>query len=123
MWCPSCGDEFREGYTRCNDCEVALVAERPAVLSPRRRARFGEDEEVEYDLSSWPTGRRQNLDAWIVADNIPAVWESETLLVAGRARAHEIDDLIHFLESEAEAGAEPPEPSVPPPPEPNAVDP
>jgi hypothetical protein len=115
MWCPSCGSEFREGYTRCDECDLWLVAERPAVLSPRRRARWGEDEEVEYDLSAWPPGRRQNLDAWIFADNIPAAWETETLLVAARSRAHEIDDLIAFLESsDATPVPDDPPPSSPP---------
>jgi hypothetical protein len=27
MFCPVCESEFREGFTRCNDCDVALVEE------------------------------------------------------------------------------------------------
>src|SRR2546423_11487237 len=27
MWCPSCGDEFREGVTRCPDCGLELVSD------------------------------------------------------------------------------------------------
>jgi hypothetical protein len=30
MWCPSCGAEYRPGFTRCSDCDVALVDELPA---------------------------------------------------------------------------------------------
>jgi Putative prokaryotic signal transducing protein len=26
MICPSCGDEYREGFTECAECHVALVA-------------------------------------------------------------------------------------------------
>ncbi|HEY7111393.1 MAG TPA: DUF2007 domain-containing protein [Thermoanaerobaculia bacterium] len=30
MFCPKCGDEYRAGFTRCADCDVALV-EKPPV--------------------------------------------------------------------------------------------
>ena len=30
MYCPECGAEFKEGITRCYDCEVELVAEPPS---------------------------------------------------------------------------------------------
>jgi membrane protease YdiL (CAAX protease family) len=36
MFCPECGDEFREGFDRCPDCHVALVGSRPST--PRRSA-------------------------------------------------------------------------------------
>ncbi len=29
MFCPQCGAEYRSGFDRCADCEVALVAEPP----------------------------------------------------------------------------------------------
>ena len=29
MFCPECAAEYREGYTECSDCGVALVAESP----------------------------------------------------------------------------------------------
>ncbi|MBI4917297.1 MAG: DUF2007 domain-containing protein [Acidobacteria bacterium] len=28
-YCPSCGVEYREGFTRCSDCDVELVAALP----------------------------------------------------------------------------------------------
>lgn len=34
MFCPNCGDEFRAGFTRCNDCDVDLVANPPAQQVP-----------------------------------------------------------------------------------------
>jgi hypothetical protein len=29
MWCPSCGAEYRQGFTHCPDCDVDLVEEEP----------------------------------------------------------------------------------------------
>lgn len=29
MFCPKCRTEYREGFTKCSDCGVDLVAERP----------------------------------------------------------------------------------------------
>jgi hypothetical protein len=34
MFCPSCRDEFREGYTTCADCGVALVDTLPPEGEP-----------------------------------------------------------------------------------------
>jgi hypothetical protein len=33
-FCPSCGVEYREGFTRCSECDVALVAEPPPAPPP-----------------------------------------------------------------------------------------
>lgn len=30
MWCPQCGVEFREGFTICSDCDIALGTDPPA---------------------------------------------------------------------------------------------
>jgi hypothetical protein len=118
MWCPRCGDEFREGFTRCADCDTGLVAERPARRA-RRLPPWSGTQRVEYDLSAWPAGRRESLASWIYADNIPATWETETLLVVARPRANEIDDLIALLDAER-AEPTPGPPTLPDSPRPGA---
>jgi hypothetical protein len=34
MFCPDCGVEYREGFTRCADCNVDLVEEPPPIPEP-----------------------------------------------------------------------------------------
>ena len=34
-WCPKCGAEYRERFSRCSDCDVELVDERPTADRPR----------------------------------------------------------------------------------------
>lgn len=40
MHCPSCGGEFREGFSECSDCKVSLVAAAPRDLPAKRIAMF-----------------------------------------------------------------------------------
>lgn len=49
MNCPKCGAEYRPGFTKCADCDVDLVPERPgaalaAFLSGRRSPAAGDDD-------------------------------------------------------------------------------
>jgi hypothetical protein len=34
MYCPQCGVEYREGFTECSDCHVALAAGAPPAEAP-----------------------------------------------------------------------------------------
>jgi hypothetical protein len=37
MYCPECGAEYRAGFDRCSDCDVALVHDAPAEEDHRAR--------------------------------------------------------------------------------------
>lgn len=50
MFCPECRGEFREGITRCANCEVDLVSERPQDSpfgSPEKMAAMLADKDLE----------------------------------------------------------------------------
>lgn len=34
MYCPKCGAEYREGFTECSDCRLALVWQKPPESEP-----------------------------------------------------------------------------------------
>ena len=41
MFCPSCGAEYRRGFTSCSDCAVALLDARPEGWKKRQPASSG----------------------------------------------------------------------------------
>ena len=53
-WCPNCGAEYREGFSTCSDCGVALVDTQPAPEPKQHEHDFGhgpfspEDDTVEF---------------------------------------------------------------------------
>ncbi len=40
-WCPECGAEYREGYTQCSECQVALVDVPPVNAAETKLVEVG----------------------------------------------------------------------------------
>jgi len=67
-WCPECGAEYREGFTRCSDCDAPLVdAPPPAAGTPARPG-------PEWaEVASYRTTEEAHLAAGLLEENgIPA---------------------------------------------------
>ena len=70
MFCPNCRAEYRVGFTRCNDCEVALVTELPAEKEPE----FVDLVEV---LSTADVGQISLIKSILEAEEIPYLPQGE----------------------------------------------
>lgn len=103
MWCPKCGDEFRDGFRRCNYCNAELVAVRPPSVEVMAEPDPVPTDHVllEYDLSDWSDDRREGLNLQLRLAAIPAEWEDGSVLVVGRVWQDEVDDLVDFVDREA----------------------
>lgn len=42
-WCPICQNEYKEGYTHCNDCDADLVSSKEELP---KAVMFGEEEDM-----------------------------------------------------------------------------
>jgi Putative prokaryotic signal transducing protein len=70
MFCPNCRSEYRAGFTRCSDCDVALVAELPAEEEPE----FVDLVEV---LSTADVGQISLIKSILEAEEIPYLPQCE----------------------------------------------
>ena len=57
-WCPKCKNEYREGFTVCAECKVALVDSLEKVMIPLM---FGKSEKLSYlkdflEYNDWNAG-------------------------------------------------------------------
>lgn len=59
MYCPSCRGEYREGFSRCQDCDVALVESLPAE-PPATLEEIPDD--LEEDLAAEPEAAEPEAD-------------------------------------------------------------
>jgi hypothetical protein len=49
MYCPLCKAEYRDGFTECSDCHIALVATQEEALQAKVSSLWSGDEQHEYD--------------------------------------------------------------------------
>jgi len=105
VWCPECGDEFRDGFRRCTYCDAELVALRPTIVKaaaqPESLVRT-DHVLLEYDLSDWSEDHRQGLSLQLRLAEIPAEWEDGRVLLVGRAWQDAVDELVDFVDEEQE---------------------
>ena len=109
-WCPQCGVEYREGFSRCSECQVALTDAPPAVAQPR--ATPGPEW---VEIASYTTTEEARLaqgllqeqgvpaevvDKHVVLNPFPQVDEAEVLLLVPPEQADRADEVL----ARAEAG-------------------
>ena len=109
-WCPQCGVEYREGFSRCSECGVALVSTPPP--KPQRPAEPGPEW---IEIASYTTAEEARLaqgllqeqdipaevvDKHVVLNPFPQVDEAEVLLLVPPDRAEQADEVL----ARAEAG-------------------
>ncbi|HKV12987.1 MAG TPA: DUF2007 domain-containing protein [Thermoanaerobaculia bacterium] len=76
MFCPECGSEYREGFTTCADCEVALVPERPAEFA---EPEFEGEETLVSVLSAGDLSLLTRARSLLEAEGIPYTLDGEGL--------------------------------------------
>jgi hypothetical protein len=84
-WCPKCGAEYRDGFSECADCGVALIDEAPAPEAkadhhhrePHVDGPFSPDDDTVELLRTNPL-EAEVIAARLMSEGIPAaVFESE----------------------------------------------
>ncbi|MBZ5588288.1 MAG: DUF2007 domain-containing protein [Acidobacteriia bacterium] len=109
-WCPKCGEEYREGFTRCSECGVALVA-----VPPAKSEALAEPGPAWVEVASYTTAEEARLaqglleeqgiaaevvDKHVVLNPFPQVDEAEVLLLVAPEDAERADAVL----AQAEAG-------------------
>ena len=124
-WCPECGTEYREGFTRCSDCGAALTdAPPPGVATAARPG----PEWVE--VASYPTAEEARLaagllqgsgipaavvDRHVVLNPFPQVDEADVLLLVAPEDAERADGVLAAAEAGDDALPADAEPEPEPP--------
>lgn len=88
MWCPRCGAEYREGFSLCSDCNVALVGDQPLMVLD-----VGDHDLARYDVGDWTDDQRRTLGLLLTGAGLPFEWDGQDLLVPSARRA-ELEPLL-----------------------------
>ena len=112
-WCPQCGAEYREGFSRCSECGVALVEAPPS--KPQRPAEPGPEW---VEIASYTTAEEARLaqgllqeqdipaeviDKHVVLNPFPQVDEAEVLLLVPPEHAEQADAVLAGAEAGEDA--------------------
>ncbi len=115
-WCPDCGAEYREGFTSCSDCGVALVDTPP----PAEEGTVAPGPEW-VEVASYPTVeearlaqgllldegiRAEVVDKHVVLNPFPQVDEAEVVLLVAPDDAARADAVLERAEAGADTLAE-----------------
>lgn len=108
-WCPDCGAEYREGFTSCSECGVALVETPPtqpggpAVPGPEwvdvasyttiEEARLAQGLLLEEGI------RAEVVDKHVVLNPFPQIDEAEVVLLVAPADAKRADAALERAEA------------------------
>jgi hypothetical protein len=111
-WCPECGAEYREGFTRCSECGVTLVSQpppktdRPAEPGPEWVEVAGyttvEEAHLAQGLLQEQGIAAEVMDKQVVLNPFPQVDEGEVLLLVAPSDLERADAVL----AEAEAGGD-----------------
>jgi uncharacterized RDD family membrane protein YckC len=102
VWCPTCGDEYRTGFTRCHDCNVDLVDE-PPPPPPEHPVEQRDHGLVEYDLAELGHEQVTLLELMLKGAEIPFAWEPVRQLLVGVAVSDDVDEILDFVDASADA--------------------
>ncbi|SHK17219.1 putative signal transducing protein [Desulforamulus aeronauticus] len=81
MFCPKCKSEFREGFSRCSRCEVALISDLPSSTDTKVNE-VVDYEFIDYELiySTFNPGEVALIKSLLESENITYFISGENLL-------------------------------------------
>jgi hypothetical protein len=110
MFCPECNAEYREGFVRCSDCDVPLVAalapeEMDAVRGSEEATVFVTREMVEAETVK-ELLESNGIEAYISGESspLPGV-PGEVRLIVNQLQAELAHEILDRARAEAEADA------------------
>jgi len=99
MWCPQCRAEYREGFTRCADCDLELTDERPTRFERVKADAGPVGELVEYPLDELSDAQRELLGQLLTGAELPFRWVRPHRLVVSLESADDVDTILDVVDA------------------------